>query len=121
MVVIDPYLNHTQALIGDKWFPRRGWAPTWPWASPSPTPGSPKARYDKEYIATKTTGFSDLGRLRAGQRPTNRPKTPGVGSGGEQHPRSRDPGAGARMGRQEDHAGGRRAGRHGRRQSGGVG
>ena len=58
MIVIDPYLNHTQALLGDKWFSPRlgtdvamglGIAYTW----------LTEGTYDKEYIATRTTGFDE--------------------------------------------------------------
>ncbi len=56
MVHIDPYYNHTAALFGGKWF------------APRPSTGNSLALaiayvwitedlYDKEYIATRTTGF----------------------------------------------------------------
>ena len=38
---------------------RRGPAPTAPWRSPSPTSGSPKSLYDKDYVAERTTGFDE--------------------------------------------------------------
>ncbi|MBW1799955.1 MAG: molybdopterin-dependent oxidoreductase, partial [Deltaproteobacteria bacterium] len=56
MIFIDPYYNHTAGLYGDKWF------------APRPDSGNAMAcaiafvwitegLYDKEYIATRTTGF----------------------------------------------------------------
>jgi anaerobic selenocysteine-containing dehydrogenase len=58
MIVIDPYFNHTGALLCDKWFSPRmgtdvamglGIAYTW----------LVEDLYDKEYIATRTTGFDE--------------------------------------------------------------
>ncbi len=58
MIVIDPYLNHTQALLGDKWFSPRlgtdvamGLAIAFTWLT--------EGTYDKEYIAGRTTGFDE--------------------------------------------------------------
>jgi anaerobic selenocysteine-containing dehydrogenase len=58
MIVIDPYLNHTQALVGDKWFSPRmgtdvavGLAIAFTWLT--------EGTYDEEYIATRTTGFAE--------------------------------------------------------------
>jgi anaerobic selenocysteine-containing dehydrogenase len=58
MIVIDPYFNHTGALLCDKWFSPRmgtdvamglGIAHTW----------LTEDLYDKEYVATRTTGFDE--------------------------------------------------------------
>lgn len=56
MVHIDPYYNHTAALLGGKWIaPRPGTSPALAhaiahvWAT--------EGLYDKEYVATRTTGF----------------------------------------------------------------
>jgi len=58
MIVIDPYLNHTQALLGDKWFSPRmgtdvamGLAIAYTWLT--------EGTYDKEYIAGRTVGFDE--------------------------------------------------------------
>ena len=58
MIVIDPYFNHTQALLGDKWFSPRlgtdvamGLAIAYTWLT--------EGTYDKEYIAGRTTGFDE--------------------------------------------------------------
>jgi trimethylamine-N-oxide reductase (cytochrome c) len=58
MIVIDPYLNHTQALLGDKWFSPRmgtdvavGLAIAFTWIT--------EGTYDKEYVAGRTTGFEE--------------------------------------------------------------
>jgi anaerobic selenocysteine-containing dehydrogenase len=58
MIVIDPYLNHTGALLGDKWFSPRmgtdvalGLAIAFTWITEN--------LYDKEYIAGRTTGFDE--------------------------------------------------------------
>lgn len=56
MVHIDPYLNHTAAFMGGKWIP----------VNPGTDPAMAQAimyvwatedLYDKEYVATRTTGF----------------------------------------------------------------
>jgi molybdopterin guanine dinucleotide-containing S/N-oxide reductase-like protein len=58
MVHIDPYYNHTAALYGGKWF------------APRPSTGNSlslaiayvwitEGLYDKEYVATRTTGFDE--------------------------------------------------------------
>ncbi|MDP7523740.1 MAG: molybdopterin-dependent oxidoreductase [Arenicellales bacterium] len=56
MVHIDPYLNHTGAFLGGKWIPvLPGTSPalahaiTYVWIA--------EDLYDKEYVATRTTGF----------------------------------------------------------------
>jgi trimethylamine-N-oxide reductase (cytochrome c) len=56
MVHIDPYLNHTGAFLGGKWIPvLPGTSPalahaiTYVWID--------EGLYDKEYVATRTTGF----------------------------------------------------------------
>ena len=57
-IVIDPYLNHTGALLGGKWFSPRlgtdvalGLAIAFTWLT--------EGTYDKEYIAGRTTGFDE--------------------------------------------------------------
>jgi trimethylamine-N-oxide reductase (cytochrome c) len=74
MIVIDPYLNHTQALLGDKWFSPRlgtdvamGLAIAYTWIT--------EGTYDKEYIAERTTGFDEWKDYVLG-RTDGRPKTP---------------------------------------------
>ena len=56
MIVIDPYLNHTGALLGDKWFSPRmgtdvafGLAIAFVWLT--------EDLYDKDYVANRTTDF----------------------------------------------------------------
>ena len=56
IIHIDPYYNHTAALLGGKWFAPRpatsnamALAIAYVWIT--------EDRYDKEYVATRTTGF----------------------------------------------------------------
>lgn len=74
MVVIDPYFNHTAGLFGDKWFaPRLGTdvalalaiAHTW----------LAEGTYDKEYVASRTTGFDAWKEYVLGKT-DGQPKTP---------------------------------------------
>jgi len=58
MIFIDPYLNHTGALVGDKWFaPRLGTdvclalAIAFTWIT--------EGTYDKEYVASRSVGFDE--------------------------------------------------------------
>ncbi len=58
MVFIDPYFNHTAALVGDKWMAPRmgtdvalGLAIAFVWLT--------EDLYDKEYVATHTHGFDE--------------------------------------------------------------
>ncbi len=58
MVFVDPYFNHTAELFSDKWFAPRlgtdvafGLAIAHTWLA--------EGTYDKEYIATRTTGFDE--------------------------------------------------------------
>ena len=119
MIVIDPYFNHTAALLGDKWFSPRlgtdvalGLAIAYTWLT--------EGTYDKEYIAGRTTGFDEWKDYVLGKT-DGVPKTPEWAEARERHPGPRDPGAGPGVGVQEDHAGRRRPGRHGRRLPGLLG
>ena len=74
MVFIDPYYNHTagsSATSGS----RRGWAPTWRWASPSRSCGSPRARTTRSTSPTARTG-STSGRPTCSGKSDGVPKTP---------------------------------------------
>ena len=74
MVFIDPFMNHSAAMYGDKWF------------APRPDSGNAMAcaiaytwitedMYDKDYIAKRTTGFDEWKKYILGQT-DGIPKTP---------------------------------------------
>ena len=74
MVHIDPYLNHTGAFLGGKWIPvLPGTSPamahaiTYVWIA--------EGLYDKEYVATCTTGFEKWRAYIMGDEDST-PKTP---------------------------------------------
>jgi len=74
MVHIDPYLNHTGAFLGGKWIPvLPGTSPalahaiTYVWIA--------EGLYDKEYVATRTTGFEKWRAYIMGDEDST-PKTP---------------------------------------------
>jgi len=74
MVHIDPYLNHTGAFLGGKWIPvLPGTSPalahaiTYVWIA--------EDLYDKEYVATRTTGFEKWRAYIMGDEDST-PKTP---------------------------------------------
>jgi trimethylamine-N-oxide reductase (cytochrome c) len=74
MIVIDPYFNHTAGLLGDKWFAPRlgtdvtlGLAIAFTWLS--------EGTYDREYIASRTTGFDEWKDYVLGKT-DGQPKTP---------------------------------------------
>ncbi len=119
MIFIDPYYNHTAGLIGDKWFAPRlgtdvamGLAIAFVWLT--------EGLYDKEYVATRTHGFDEWKALCPG-RERRHGEDAGVGRDRDHGAGARDPSAGPRVGRQEDHALRRRHGRLGRRLPGGHG
>ena len=109
MVFIDPYFNHTAGLVADKWFAPRmgtdvalGLGIAFVWLT--------EGLYDKEYVADPHPWLRRMEGLRVG-RERRRAQDARVGGGRDRHPGPRDPGPGAGVGRQEDHAG---RGRHGR-------
>jgi len=74
MVHIDPYFNHTGAFLGGKWIPvLPGTSPalahaiTYVWIA--------EGLYDKEYVATRTTGFEKWRAYIMGDEDST-PKTP---------------------------------------------
>jgi len=74
MVHIDPYHNHTAALLGGKWIPIR------PGTSPALAHAIAhvwitEGLYDKDYVGTRTTGFDRYADYVMG-REDNQPKSP---------------------------------------------
>ncbi len=117
MIFIDPYYNHTAGLIGDKWFAPRlgtdvamGLAIAFVWLT--------EDLYDKEYVAERTHGFDEWKAYVLGES-DGVPKTPEWAEIETTIPARETPGAGPRVGHQEDHARRRRHGRLGRRLPGG--
>ncbi len=113
MIFVDPYYNHTAGLIGDKWFaPRLGTdvamalAIAFVWLT--------EGLYDKEYVAARTHGFDEWKAYVLGESDGTAQDTR-MGRGRVRDRCPRDPGAGPRVGRQEDHAGRRWHRRLGRR------
>ena len=113
MVFIDPYFNHTAALVGDKWMAPRmgtdaalGLGIAFVWLT--------EDLYDRDYVATRTHGFDEWKHYVLGEsdgvpkRRNGRRKRPSP-------PVKYEPWPG--VGLEEDHAGRRRLGGLGRRLS----
>ena len=108
MVFIDPYHNHTAALLGDTWLAPRlgtdvalalGIAHTW----------LTEGTYDVGVRDTHTHGFGEWRAYVLGES-DGTPKTAGLGRRGVRRAGAPDPRARARLGAQQDHACRRRPG-----------